>query len=53
MLKFFQRLALDFPCICLFFPGTFYRQVYRKFKKVVLGLLARVTPKFFSVESLE
>ena len=39
VLKFFQRLALDFPYICLqFFPGNFsrqeekfYRQKYRNF----------------------
>ena len=38
MLKFLQRLALDFPCICVqFFPGLSYRQMYRKFKKVVLA----------------
>ena len=27
--------------------GLSYRQMYRKFKKVVLGLLAHVTPSFF------
>ena len=50
VLKFLQKLALDFPYICLqFFPGNFYRQMYRKFKKMVLGLLAHVSPsKFFS-----
>ena len=33
--KFLQRLALDFPYICLnFFPGLSYRQMYRLlFKK--------------------
>ena len=32
VLKFLQTLALDFPYICLqFFPGHFYRQMYRKF----------------------
>ena len=32
VLKFLQKLALDFPYICLqFFPGNFYRQMYRKF----------------------
>ena len=42
VLKFLQKLALDF---CLqFFQGNFYRQMYRKFKKKVLGLLAHVTP---------
>ena len=51
MLKFLQRLALDFSYICLlFFAGLSYRQMYRKFKKVVLGLLAHVTPSvFFSI----
>ena len=50
VLKFLQKLALDFPYICLqFFPGNFYRQMYRKFKKKVLGVLAHVTPSnFFS-----
>ena len=34
VLKFLQKLALDFPYICLqFFPGNFYRQMYRKLKK--------------------
>ena len=34
VLKFHQKLALDFPHICLqFFPGNFYRQMYRKLKK--------------------
>ena len=48
MLKFLQRLALDFSFICLqFFPGLPYRQMYRKFKKVVLSLLAHVTPSIF------
>ena len=33
VLKFLQKLALDFPYICLqFFPGNFYRQMYRKLK---------------------
>ena len=50
VLKFLQKLALDFPSISLpFFPGNFYRQMYRKFLKKVLGLLAHVTPSnFFS-----
>ena len=54
MLIFLERLALDFPYICLkFFPGLSYGQMYRKFKKVVPGLLAHVAPSiFFSVESL-
>ena len=48
VLKFLQKLALDFPYICLqFFPGNFYRQMYRKFVKKVLGLLAHVTPSIF------
>ena len=29
---------------CIFFPGLSYRPMYRKFKEVVLGLLAHVTP---------
>ena len=34
VIKFLQKLALDFPYICLqFFPGNFYRQMYGKFKK--------------------
>ena len=42
-LKFLLKLALDFSYICLqFFPGNFYRQVYRKLKKKVLGLLAHI-----------
>ena len=48
VLKFLQKLALDFPHICLqFLPGKFYRQMYRKFFKKVLGLLAHVTPSNF------
>ena len=49
VLKFLQRLALDFPCnfSCNFFQGLSYRQMYRKFKKIVLGLLAHVTPSIF------
>ena len=48
VLKFLQKLALDFPYICpQFFPGNFYRQMHRKFKKKVLGLLAHVTPSNF------
>ena len=44
VLKFLQKLALDFPYICLqFFPGNFYRKMYRKLKNKVLGLLAHVT----------
>ena len=36
----------------MIFPGLSYKQMYRKFKKVVLGLLVHVTPSIFSVESL-
>ena len=54
VLKFLQKLALDFPYICLqFFPGNFYRQMYRKFVKKVLGLLAHVTPSIFFSRILE
>ena len=32
VLKFLQKLAIDFPYICLqFLLGKFYRQMYRKF----------------------
>ena len=50
VLKFLLKLALDFPYICLqFFPGNFYKQMYRKFFKKVLGILAYATPSnFFS-----
>ena len=44
MLKFLQRLPVDFPYMSVIFPGLSYRQMYRKFKKVVLGLLVHVTP---------
>ena len=48
VLKFLQKLALDFPYTFLqFFTGNFYRQMYRKFLKKVLGLLAHVTPSIF------
>ena len=48
VLKFLQKLALDCPYICLqFFPGNFYRQMYRKYLKKVLGLLMHVTPSNF------
>ena len=31
-LKFLQKRTLDFPYICVqFFPGNFYRQMYRSF----------------------
>ena len=48
MLKFLQKLALDFPYICLqFFPGNFYKRMYRKCIKKVLGLLPHVTSSIF------
>ena len=54
MLKFLQKLPLDFPYICLqFFPNNFYRQMYRKFLKKVLGLLAHITPSNFFSRSLK
>ena len=54
MLKLLHKLALDFPYICLhFFPVNFYRQMYRKFLKKVLGFLARVTPSNFSSRILK
>ena len=43
MLKFLQKSALDF----FFLLGKLYRQMYRKFLKKVLGLLAHVTPSIF------
>ena len=52
MPKFLQRLALVYITVSIhlsvIFPGLSYRQIYRKFKKVVLGLAAHVTPSFFS-----
>ena len=54
-------LCLNFSDACfrfsiylsvIFFLGLSYRQMHRKFKKVVLGLLTHVTPSIFSVESL-
>ena len=34
--------------LSVIFPGTLtYSQMYRKFKKVVLGLLAHLTPSIF------
>ena len=54
VLKFLQKLALDFPYICLqFFPKNFYRQMYRKFLKKGLGLLAHITPSNFFSRSLK
>ena len=48
VLKFLQKLALDFPYICLqFFPGNFYKQMYRKLKKKVLGLLESLRVKLY------
>ena len=47
VLKFLQRLALDFPYISIYFPGLSYRQMYRKFQKVVIGLQVHVTPTNF------
>ena len=48
VLKFLQKLASDFPYICLqFCLGNFYRQMYRKFLNKVLGLLAHVMPSIF------
>ena len=49
-LKFLQKLALDFPYICLqFFLGNFTDKCIENFKKTVLGLVVRVTPSnFFS-----
>ena len=45
VLKFLQKLALDFPYIFLqLFPGNFFRQMYRKLLKKILSLLAHVTP---------
>ena len=49
VLKFLQRLALDFPYnyLSVIFLGLSYRKMYRKFNKVVLGLQAHVTPSNF------
>ena len=48
VLKFLQKLALDFPYICRqFFPEIFTDNCIRKFKKKVLSLLAPVTPSNF------
>ena len=56
-LPFQEKLNLSTNCLNFFrfsiylsviFPGTLtYSQMYRKFKKVVLGLLAHVTPSIF------
>ena len=34
------------------FPGLSYRQMYRKFEKVVLGLLVHLTPLIFFIRIL-
>ena len=51
MPKFLQRLALVYIRVSIhlsvIFPGLSYRQMYRKFKKVVLGLQVNVTPSNF------
>ena len=49
VLKFLVKLALDFPYVCLqFFPGNFYRQMYRNFlKKRSRSLSACNALKFF------
>ena len=55
MLKFLQTLALDFSFIfvCTFLiPGLSYRQMYRKFKNVVLGLLAHGFSRILRSEAL-
>ena len=33
--------------LSVIFPGLSYRQMYRKFEKVVIGLLVHVTPPIF------
>ena len=52
MPKFLQRLALVYIRVSIhlsiIFPGLSYRQMYRKFKKVVLGLPEHVTLSIFS-----
>ena len=52
MPKFLQRLALVYirvsTHLSVIFPGRSYRQMYRKFKNVVLGLPEHVTLSFFS-----
>ena len=48
VLKFLQRLAFRFSIyLSVIFPGLSYRQMYRKFNKVVLGLQVHVTPSNF------
>ena len=47
MLKFLQRLALDFPYICLQSLDFFTDKCIENFKKVVLGLLTHATPSIF------
>ena len=50
MLKFIQRLAYIYILsiyLSVIFPGTFLQTLYRKFSKVVLGVLAHVTLLIF------
>ena len=51
MLKFLACFRFSIY-LSVIFPGTFLQTLYRKFYKVVLGLLAHVTLSIFSVESL-
>ena len=53
MLKFLQRLGLDFPYICSFSQDFLTNKCIENLKKVVLGLVANGnTFNFFSVDSL-
>ena len=53
MLKFLQRLGLDFPYICSFSQDFLTNKCIENLKKVVLGLVANGnTLNFFSVDSL-
>ena len=48
MLKFLQKACFRFSIyLSVIFAGLSYRQMYGKFKKVFLGLLAHVTPSIF------
>ena len=48
VLKFLQKACFRFSIyLSAIFPGKFYRRMYRKFKKKVLGLLAHLTPSNF------
>ena len=48
VLKFLQKLALDFPYICLqFFLGNLYRQMYGKFLKKGSRSSSAVMPSIF------